>query len=43
MVAHMTALGRVGQPTDIADVVSPLLPEARWLTGQNLRADGGLV
>jgi len=44
MVAHMTALGRVGQPTDIADVVSLLLrPEARWLTGQNLRADGGLV
>ncbi|MGH3574720.1 MAG: SDR family oxidoreductase, partial [Pseudonocardiaceae bacterium] len=43
-VAHMTALGRVGQPVDIANVVSALLsPDAAWLTGQNLRADGGLV
>ncbi|MGH3592659.1 MAG: SDR family oxidoreductase [Pseudonocardiaceae bacterium] len=37
----MTALGRVGQPVDIANVVSALLsPDAAWLTGQNLRADG---
>lgn len=44
IVAQMTALGRVGQPTDIANVVSLLLsPDAGWLTGQNLRADGGLV
>lgn len=43
-VAHMTALGRIGQPADIANIVSLLLsPDAAWLTGQNLRADGGLV
>ncbi|MGW0485582.1 SDR family oxidoreductase [Nonomuraea sp. NPDC003214] len=43
-VAHMTALGRVGTPADIAAVVALLLsPDAGWLTGQNLRADGGLV
>lgn len=43
-VAAMTALGRLGQPHDIADLVRLLLdPNAGWLTGQNLRADGGLV
>ncbi|WP_433544320.1 SDR family oxidoreductase (plasmid) [Streptomyces sp. CA-294286] len=43
-VAHMTALGRVGTPADIAAVVALLLtPDAAWLTGQNLVADGGLV
>lgn len=43
-VAHMTALGRVGTPADIAAVVALLLsPGAAWLTGQNLVADGGLV
>ncbi|WP_101789682.1 SDR family oxidoreductase [Nonomuraea indica] len=43
-VAHMTALGRVGTPADIAAVVALLLgPDAGWLTGLNLRADGGLV
>ncbi|MCQ0023976.1 SDR family oxidoreductase [Streptomyces somaliensis DSM 40738] len=42
--AHMTALGRVGTPADIAAVVALLLgPDAAWLTGQNLVADGGLV
>ncbi|GAA3165849.1 SDR family oxidoreductase [Nonomuraea salmonea] len=40
----MTALGRIGTPADIASVVALLLsPDAAWLTGQNLRADGGLV
>jgi 3-oxoacyl-[acyl-carrier protein] reductase len=39
----MTPLGRLGQPADIADVVAFLVgPDARWLTGQNLRASGGL-
>jgi 3-oxoacyl-[acyl-carrier protein] reductase len=43
-VAAMTPLGRVGEPEDIADVVAFLVsPDARWLTGQNLRATGGLV
>lgn len=40
----MTALGRVGQPADVADVVAFLAgPDSRWLTGQNLRAAGGLL
>ncbi|GAB3667023.1 SDR family oxidoreductase [Actinocorallia lasiicapitis] len=43
-VAAVTALGRVGAPADIADVVGFLAgPDARWVTGQNLRATGGLV
>ncbi|WNG37171.1 SDR family oxidoreductase [Archangium violaceum] len=43
-LAHMTALGRVGTPTDVAGIVSLLLrPEAAWVTGQNIRADGGLT
>ncbi|MEV0620583.1 SDR family oxidoreductase [Nonomuraea sp. NPDC050404] len=43
-VAHMTALGRVGTPADIAALVALLLgPDAAWLTGHNLIADGGLV
>lgn len=42
--AAMTALGRIGQPADIADLVAALAgPEGRWITGQNLRADGGLT
>lgn len=42
--AQMAALGRLGQPADIADVVAFLVSEeARWVTGQNLRANGGLI
>jgi 3-oxoacyl-[acyl-carrier protein] reductase len=42
--AAMTPLGRLGQPADVADVVAFLVgPDARWLTGQNLRASGGLA
>jgi 3-oxoacyl-[acyl-carrier protein] reductase len=42
--AAMTALGRIGQPTDIADLVALLAsPDSRWITGQNIRADGGLT
>jgi 3-oxoacyl-[acyl-carrier protein] reductase len=44
MAAQLTPLGRVGDPEDIADVVAFLVsPDARWLTGQNIRATGGLV
>jgi hypothetical protein len=40
----MTALGRIGRPPDIADLVALLArSEGRWITGQNLRADGGLI
>jgi 3-oxoacyl-[acyl-carrier protein] reductase len=42
--AQMAALGRLGQPQDIADVVAFLVSdEARWVTGQNLRVNGGLI
>ncbi|PYI57307.1 SDR family NAD(P)-dependent oxidoreductase [Paenibacillus flagellatus] len=41
---HLTALGRLGTPADIADVVLLLVdPRAGWVTGQNIRVDGGLV
>jgi 3-oxoacyl-[acyl-carrier protein] reductase len=40
----MTPLGRLGEPEDVADVVAFLAThEARWITGQNIRAGGGLV
>ncbi len=39
----MTALGRIGQPADIASVVAFLAgPDSQWITGQHLRATGGL-
>jgi 3-oxoacyl-[acyl-carrier protein] reductase len=42
--AQMAALGRLGQPKDIADVVALLVSdEARWITGQNIRANGGMI
>ena len=42
--AALTALGRLGEPADIADVVAFLAgPDARWITGQNIRATGGLI
>ena len=42
--AQMAALGRLGLPEDIADVVAFLASEeARWITGQNIRANGGLI
>ena len=41
---HLTALGRIGQPGDVADVVAFLVSDdARWLTGQCIRAAGGLL
>jgi 3-oxoacyl-[acyl-carrier protein] reductase len=43
-LGQMSALGRLGQPQDIADVVAMLCTEdARWITGQNIRANGGTV
>ena len=39
-----TALGRLAEPSDIADVVAFLASDdARWITGQTIRADGGIV
>jgi 3-oxoacyl-[acyl-carrier protein] reductase len=42
--AAMTALRRLGRPDDIAAVVAFLAgPDAQWITGQNIRATGGLL
>jgi 3-oxoacyl-[acyl-carrier protein] reductase len=42
--AQMAALGRLGQPQDIADVVAFLASDdARWITGQNIRTNGGII
>jgi NAD(P)-dependent dehydrogenase (short-subunit alcohol dehydrogenase family) len=41
-VEEMTALGRFGEPEDIAEVVHFLAsPAARWVTGQIIEASGG--
>jgi len=43
-LASMSALGRIGEPTDIARVVLFLASEdASWVTGQNIGANGGLA
>lgn len=40
----MTALGRIGRPGDVAYLVALLAhPGNRWMTGQTVRADGGLT
>ncbi|MBO2449111.1 SDR family oxidoreductase [Actinomadura barringtoniae] len=40
----MTAMGRIGQPEEIVKVVAFLAsPEASWVTGQNIRVNGGVV
>jgi glucose 1-dehydrogenase len=42
--ATLVPLGRVATPEDIADVVAFLAgEEARWITGQNIRASGGII
>lgn len=42
-IVAQTPLGRVGQPDDVADVVVFLASdEARWLTGENINASGGI-
>ncbi|GJE40836.1 3-oxoacyl-[acyl-carrier-protein] reductase FabG [Methylobacterium persicinum] len=42
MVAQ-TPLGRAGRPDDIAGVVTFLASDdARWLTGENITASGGI-
>ncbi|MFI6475663.1 SDR family NAD(P)-dependent oxidoreductase [Streptomyces sp. NPDC050516] len=38
----ITALGRIGQPEDVADVVGFLAgPQGRWVTGQTIDVSGG--
>ncbi|MEV8596275.1 glucose 1-dehydrogenase [Streptomyces sp. NPDC052012] len=44
MAVAMTSLGRLGRPEDVADVVAFLAgPDGRWVTGQNIRANGGVL
>ncbi|RUR77917.1 SDR family oxidoreductase [Chlorogloeopsis fritschii PCC 9212] len=39
-----TPLGRLGRPDDIASTVAMLVSDdAHWITGQNIRATGGIV
>lgn len=43
-IANMAPFERLGQPEEIADVVSFLAgPQGRWINGQILRANGGMV
>lgn len=43
-LAAMAALGRIGEPRDIADAVLFLVSdEAGWISGQNLGANGGFA
>jgi 3-oxoacyl-[acyl-carrier protein] reductase len=43
MLVARTAMGRLGQPEEVADVVAFLASDdARWVTGQNVSADGGI-
>jgi 3-oxoacyl-[acyl-carrier protein] reductase len=43
-LAKMAPLERLGQPRDIADVVSFLAgPDAAWVNGQVLRVNGGMI
>jgi 3-oxoacyl-[acyl-carrier protein] reductase len=40
----LTALRRLGEPADIANVVAFLAgPDSAWITGQNLRVTGGML
>ena len=42
-MASKTALARLGQPEDIAAVVAFLASkDGAWVTGQSIRADGGI-
>lgn len=42
--AALTALQRLGRPQDVAAVVAFLAgPDAAWITGENIRATGGLL
>jgi NAD(P)-dependent dehydrogenase (short-subunit alcohol dehydrogenase family) len=41
-IVARTALGRLGEPDDLGDVIAFLLSdEARWITGQDIEVSGG--
>jgi 3-oxoacyl-[acyl-carrier protein] reductase len=40
----LAAFGQLGLPQDIADVVALLAGDGgHWMTGQNIRANGGTI
>ncbi|HTV41473.1 MAG TPA: SDR family oxidoreductase [Candidatus Sulfotelmatobacter sp.] len=42
--ANQSAFGRLGRPDDIADIVAFLASDdSRWISGQNIRANGALA
>jgi NAD(P)-dependent dehydrogenase (short-subunit alcohol dehydrogenase family) len=42
-IASQTALGRVGLPDDIGDVIAALLAnDNRWINAQRIEASGGM-
>jgi 3-oxoacyl-[acyl-carrier protein] reductase len=44
MLLKQAGIGRYGEPEDIADLMAFLVsPAARWMTGTQLRIDGGEV
>jgi NAD(P)-dependent dehydrogenase (short-subunit alcohol dehydrogenase family) len=44
MIAAQTALGRVGLPDDIGDMVAALLaPDNRWINAQRIEVSGGMM
>ena len=42
-MASMAPLERLGKPEDIAETVAFLAGPARWVNGQVLYANGGLI
>lgn len=43
-LSKLNAFGRLGETTDIANIVSFLAsPESRWITGQTIRINGGMI
>ena len=42
-MAAQPPLERLGQPSDIAEVVAFLAGPARWVNGQVLRVNGGII